>query len=605
MDASELRKKYLEFFRSKGHKVIPGASLIPVNDPTVLFTTAGMHPLVPFILGEKHPAGKRLANVQKCVRTADIDEVGDDVHLTFFEMLGNWSLGDYWKKEAIEWSFEFLTKRLGIPVGKLAVSCFAGDGEVPKDTESAHAWEDLGIPPERVYFFGRQDNWWGPAGETGPCGPDTEMFYWTGNGEPLPLTTGDNKSGWVEIWNDVFMEYNKTSEGKYEPLKQKNVDTGMGVERTIAALNGLDNVYETELFKPLIKKIEEISSQKYEGENSRLFRIISDHLKASTFILAEGIEPSNVERGYVLRRLIRRTVRYGKQLGIKDNFTFKAAQSVMEIYRDVYPEVKEMEDFIKEQLVREEDKFGETLEKGLKELEKLFRIGSIERVISGQKLKTFNRVDAKKAFYIYQTYGFPLEMIQEELAKRLLFVDEEEFNEELQKHQELSRAGSEQKFKGGLADHSEAVIKYHTAAHLMLAALRQVLGPEVFQKGSNMTAERLRFDFSHPEKMTEMEIKEVEDIVNQKIKENLPVKMKEMTLEEAKKEGAMGVFETRYGEQVKVYAIGDHSTDSGKVFSKEICGGPHVQNTGIIGKFKIVKEEASSAGVRRIKAILE
>ncbi len=617
MDSSELRKKYLDFFKSKGHAVIPGASLIPVNDPTVLFTTAGMHPLVPYLLGEKHPAGKRLVDVQKCVRTGDIDDVGDRWHLTFFEMLGNWSLGDpdapdgvgagYWKKEAIEWSFEFLTKKehLGIPSGILSVTVFAGDKDAPRDEESAAIWQKVGIPKERIYYLPKRDNWWGPAGLTGPCGPCTEMFYDTGR----PKCSENCRPGcacgkFVEVWNDVFMEYEKKVKGQkhaphrnevsgagskvksdeeveYEfvPLKQKNVDTGMGIERTLAVLNGYNNVYEIELLKPLIKKMEEISGRKYQDENIRPFRIIADHVRAAVFILAEGLEPSNVERGYVLRRLIRRAVRYGKQSGIKEAFTSKAAQAVIDIYKDIYPELRDRKDFIEEQLTREEGKFGETLEKGLKQFEKK------------------EKISGKDAFDLYQTYGFPLEMTVELAKEKGIAVDKEEFDRELKKHQETSRASAEQKFKGGLADHSEEVVKYHTAAHLMLAALRQTLGEHVVQKGSNITAERLRFDFSHPEKLTPEQIKTVEDIVNRQIEKDLPVKMEEMTLEEAKKENAMGVFEARYGERVKVYSIGD--------FSKEICGGPHAQNTGILGKFKIAKEEASSAGVRRIKAILE
>ncbi len=621
MNSDELRKKFLEFFREKEHAIIPGASLIPEHDPTVLFTTAGMHPLVPYLLGEKHPAGKRLVDVQKCIRTGDIDSVGGPWHLTFFEMLGNWSLGDYWKKEAIEWSLEFLTgkKWLRIPKEKLSVTVFEGNEDAPCDEESAEVWQSLGIPKERVFYFSKKDNWWGPAGQTGPCGPCTEMFYDTGkpacNASRSDAGREKCKPGcpcgkYSEIWNDVFMEYNKTSDGRFEPLKQKNVDTGMGVERTTAILNGYDNVYEIELFKPIILEIKKIAkipdysadsfdklynpgqlvSKEIEGlkekaEKERAVRIISDHIKAATFILAEGVEPSNVERGYVLRRLIRRAVRYGKQLGISNIFTFKVAKVVIEIYKDIYPELKENKNFIEEQLVREEEKFVKTLERGLKELK------------NGENL-----------FLLFSTYGFPLEMSLEELDKRGIEYDKEkikrEFEEELKKHQELSRTATVGTFKSGLADHSEQVIKYHTAAHLMLAALRKVLGEHVSQKGSNITAERLRFDFSHSEKMTPEQIKQVEDLVNEKISQNLPVKMEEMRLEEAKKQGATGVFESKYGEKVKVYTI-DPLTGSGSAFSREICGGPHAERTGILGKFKILKEESSSAGVRRIKAVLE
>ena len=637
MSSEEIRQSFLEFFKKKGHKIVPSSSLIPLEtDPTVLFTTAGMHPLVPYLLGEKHPAGKRLANIQKCIRTGDIDEVGDDVHLTFFEMLGNWSLGDYFKKEAIEWSFEFLTKHLNIPLEKLAVSCFAGDDEVPRDEESAKIWELQGIPKERIYFLGRDDNWWGPAGQTGPCGPCTEMFYWVGKGELSDLVTGDNKEGWVEIWNDVFMEYNKISEGKFVPLSQKNVDTGMGMERTLAVLNGFDNIYDTELFVPIVKKIEEISGKKY-GESdgvTRAMRIVADHLKAATFLLAEGLEPSNVERGYVLRRLIRRAVRYEKQLGINDIFTFKIAEVVVDIYKAIYPEVDKNKAFITNQLIQEEEKFAKTLAEGIKKAKKIIeqktpivpeKFRQImqtpnKREIIAQVLLDLREnkdsraylkfpipltlkeisqatITAKEAFDLYQSFGFHQDMMLELAQENNLFVDRFGFRQELEKHQKLSRAGAEQKFKGGLADHSEQTIKYHTAAHLMLAALRKVLGEHVVQKGSNITSERLRFDFSHSEKVTPEQIKQIEDMVNEKIRENLPVEMQEMTLEEAKAQNATGVFEHKYGEQVKVYSIGD--------FSKEICGGPHVQKTGELGHFKIVKEEASSSGVRRIKAVLD
>ena len=625
MTANELREKYLNFFKERDHAIIPSASLIPEHDPTVLFTTAGMHPLTSFLLGEKHPGGKRLVNVQKCIRTGDIDDVGDSWHLTFFEMLGNWSLGDYWKKEAIEWSFEFLTGRdyLGISSEKLSVTVFAGDpsinsGQATRDEESAKIWESLGIPKERIFYLSKEENWWGPAGQTGPCGPCSEMFYDTGKEKCGSDCKPGCKCGkYAEIWNDVFMEFNKTAEGKFEQLKQKNVDTGMGVERTIAVLDGFDNVYDTELFKPLIKKIEEISNKKYEGENIKTFRIIADHLKAATFILAEGVEPSNVERGYVLRRLIRRAVRYGKQLGINDIFTFKIANVVIEMYRDVYLELSSNRMFIEEQLVREEEKFTNTLEKGLKVLEKM----KPKKTISFLSKSFFTEygLSGDVLFNLYSTYGFPIEMSLEEIKKLYqeynreqgvsiteLTKDDEnrilqQFHESLKKHQELSRAGAEQKFKGGLADHSEHVVKYHTAAHLMLAALRQVLGSHVTQKGSNITAERLRFDFSHPQKLTLEQIKQVEDLVNQTIVRDLPVKMEEMSLDEAKEQGAMGVFESRYGEKVKVYTI----AENGKIFSKEICGGPHVEKIGQLGHFKILKEESVSAGARRIKAVLE
>ncbi|HOD96974.1 MAG TPA: alanine--tRNA ligase [Candidatus Paceibacterota bacterium] len=591
MTANELREKYLNFFEERGHKRLPSAPLIPENDPTVLFTTAGMHPLIPFLMGEKHPAGQRLCDVQKCLRTDDIDEVGDIAHLTFFEMLGNWSLGDYFKKEAIEWSYEFLTslKWLGLEKEKLAVSCFGGDDVVPKDEESAQLWQNVGIPKERIAFLGRKENWWGPIGETGPCGPDTEMFYWVGR-DGAPKIFNPQDPNWVEIWNDVFMTYNKTKEGKYEILQQKNVDTGMGLERTLAVINHLSSVFETELFVPIIKKIEEISNKKY-GDFSKEFRIIADHLKASIFLLAERLEPSNVERGYILRRLIRRAIRFGRLLDIKDFFAFKLIEPVLAIYGETYPELNENKDFIEEQLVREEEKFSKTLSKGLSLFEKL-----------AQNKK---QISSKEAFDLYQSYGFPLELIKELAKEKNIEVDVIGFEEEFKKHQELSRTASAGMFKGGLASHSEKAIKYHTATHLLHKALQEVLGEEVKQEGSNINEERLRFDFSCSKKLTPEQLKKVEEIVNQKIKENLPVIMKEMKLEEAKKIGAIGLFNEKYGDRVKVYFIGRLEDGLENAYSKEICGGPHVTNTNVLGHFKIIKEEAVSQGVRRIKAILE
>ena len=588
MDSSQLRKKFLDFFKKNGHVIIPGASLVPINDPTVLFTTAGMHPLVPFLTGERHPGGKRLANVQKCVRTGDIDSVGDCWHLTFFEMLGNWSLGDYWKREAINWSFEFLTakKYLNIPVEKLSVTVFIGDSDAPKDEESALIWRQLRIPEQRIYFLPKADNWWGPAGQTGPCGPCTEMFYDTGKEKCSPACQPGCFCGkYAEIWNDVFMEFNKTKTGQYEPLKQKNVDTGMGVERTIAILNGYNNVYETELFLPIIKKIEELALIKYQSQPLN-YRVIADHLKAAIFILSEGVEPSNIERGYVLRRLIRRSLRHARKIGIKGVFSFKIIEPLIEIYKNVYPELKKNRDFIKEQLVREEEKFSKTLERGLKEFENI----KVSPIISGQD-----------AFNLYQTYGFPIEMTEELAKEKNLKVDLDGFKKELEKHQELSRQARVGIFKGGLADASFETTKLHTAAHLMLAGLRKVLGNDVYQKGSNITAERLRFDFSYKEKMTKDQIKKVEDFVNEAIEKDLPVKCEEMSLALAKEVGAMGVFEAKYGKMVKVYTIGKDND----IISREICGGPHVERTGVLGRFKIEKEESSSAGVRRIRAILQ
>jgi alanyl-tRNA synthetase len=580
MKSSQLREKYLEFFKSRGHKIIPSASLIPENDPTVLFTTAGMHPLIPYFLGQKHPEGTRLVDVQKCFRTVDIDDVGDDTHNTFFEMLGNWSLGDYWKNEAIKWSFEFITKELKIPLERFAVSCFAGDKDAPKDEESAKIWQSLGIKKERIAFLSKEDNWWGPAGKTGPCGPDTEMFYWKLNSIPAPEIFDAKDKNWVEIWNNVFMEYIKNKDGKYSLSPQKNVDTGMGMERTLSVLNGKENSYETDLFLPILKKIEELTDKKSQ-ENKKSFRIIADHAKSSIFLIAAGVEPSNVGRGYILRRLIRRMIRHGKKIGIKENFFSEIYSEVVKIYNGFYQEIEKKE-FILSEFNKEEEKFESTLEKGLKEFEKL------------------NNISGKDAFDLYQTYGFPIEVTEELAKEKGININIDEFKKELERHQDLSRTASAGMFKGGLADNSEQTTKLHTTAHLMLAGLRKVLDNNVFQKGSNITAERLRFDFSHKEKMTGEQIKDVENFVNDIIKKDLPVLAEQMPIEKAKETGAMGVFESKYGQMVKVYTI----KDGENVISREICGGPHVEHTGVLGHFKIQKEESSSSGVRRIKAIL-
>ncbi|MDO8551565.1 MAG: alanine--tRNA ligase [bacterium] len=590
MTSQELKKLYLDFFVSKGHKILPNVSLVPENDPTALFISAGMHPLVPYLIGENHPQGKRLVSVQKCLRTDDIDEVGDKVHHTFFEMLGNWSLGDlaspdggqggYWKKEAIEWSFEFLTSKefLGIKKEKLAVSVFAGDGDAPFDQESYDVWKSLGILEERITRLPKENNWWGPVGETGPTGPDTEMFVWTGSGD-APAKFDSEDSNWVEIWNDVFMQYNKTKEGKYEPLKQKNVDTGMGVERTLAVLNGLDDDYKTDLFWPIVQKIEEISGKKYE-ESSREFRIIADHLRASVFLVYDGVETLNKGRGYILRRLIRRAIVQTTILNIVDvdDLIRDIILAFRRIMSPVYQELKDKEVEIIKKIQNEAGKFNPVVTRGLKEFNKI------------------EKLDGVAAFNLFQTYGFPWELTLE-LAKEkgIEVINKEDFEKEFEKHQELSRSASAGMFKGGL-DHSEKVTKYHTSTHLLQAALRQVLGDHVQQKGSNLTSERLRFDFSHPQKMDENQIKQVEDLVNQKIDENLPITMKIMTLDEAKNKGALAFFSQKYEDKVKVYSIGD--------FSKEVCGGPHVDFTGKLGRFKIIKEEAAGAGVRRLYATL-
>ena len=575
MKSIDLRKKFLDFFKENEHAIITPASLIPENDPTVLFTTAGMHPLVPFLMGEKHPAGDKLVNIQPCLRTGDIDEVGDSYHHTFFEMMGSWSLGDYFKKEAIEMSLEFLTSKkwMGIDKENLAISIFAGDADAKKDEESKDIWLNSDTSPERIKELGKKDNWWGPAGETGPCGPDTEMFYWIGE-KPAPKEFDPEDKKWVEIWNDVFMEYYKDKDG-YKPLSQKNVDTGMGFERMLAALNGLDDNYKTDVFLPIIEKIEELSGKKYE-DYTKEFRIISDHIKASIFIIGDkrGIEPSNLGQGYIIRRLIRRAVRYAKVLGLPEDFYVSLIKETVKIYKDTYSEIKDKESDIILIIKEEIEKFEKALEQGLKEFQK-----------------------GTDPFVLYSTYGFPIELTEELAKEKGIKIDKEKFEKEFKKHQELSRTASAGMFKGGLADEGEKVIKYHTATHLLLAALRKVLGDHVSQKGSNINAERSRFDFSHPQKMTEEEIKKVEDLVNEKIKDNLSVTCEEISLEEAKKQGATGVFESKYGEKVKVYSIGD--------FSKEICGGPHIKKTGELGKFKIIKEESSSSGIRRIKSILQ
>ncbi|MDD5222132.1 MAG: alanine--tRNA ligase, partial [Patescibacteria group bacterium] len=604
MGSQQVRQKFLDFFKEKGHAIIPSASLIPENDPTVLFTTAGMHPLVPFLLGEKHPAGNKLADVQICLRTDDIDEVGDEAHHTFFEMLGNWSLGSYWKDDAIKWSFEFLTSKkwLGLEKEKIGITIFAGDKDAPLDEETKKIWLSLGISENKIKPLPKKDNWWGPAGQTGPCGPDTEMFYWTG-GAPVPEFDPKDKR-WVEIWNDVFMQYFKNMDGVYESLKQKNVDTGMGLERTVAVINGLDDNYKTDLFWPIIKKIEELSGKKYE-DNKRMFRIIADHIKAATFIIGDknSVEPSNLGRGYVARRLIRRAIRCGRQLGMKFVFTFKIAEEVIKIYQDIYPELRKNKDLIINQLVKEEEKFGKTLEKGIQEIRKIkdWLGHNFKNNSSSEEKINIAKELGLKLFFIYQSYGFPLELSVEELDlwgprtplgdrftnEKYWLIDEgsniEEyiriaFNEEFKQHQELSRTASAGMFKGGLADGGEKSARYHTATHLLLAALRQVLGDHVYQRGSNINAERLRFDFSHPEKMTEEQLKKIEEIINQKIEENIPVVCQEMSLEEARKKNMMGIFENKYGDKVKTYTIAE--------FSREICGGPHASCTGELGHFK-------------------
>jgi len=588
--SNQLRAQYLEFFHGHGHAVIRSASLIPDNDPTVLFTTAGMHPLVPYLMGATHPQGKRLTDVQKCVRTGDIDEVGDATHCTFFEMLGNWSLGDYFRIESIGWSYEFLTAVLKINPDRLAVSVFAGDADAPRDEVSADAWFSHGIPRSRIFYLPKKNNWWGPAGLTGPCGPDTEIFIV----RDVPYCSPEcspacNCGKYVEIWNNVFMEYNKQADGSYLPLSQKNVDTGMGLERTVAMLNGNQSVYEIDVFAPVMAQLTAKSTAALsDAEATRAKRIIADHVRTATFMLGDekGVTPSNVDQGYILRRLIRRALRFVRKLELDPSVLTEAAASYIDTYKDVYTELLANKEKVLEELRLEIDKFSLTLQQGLKEFEKL------------RQYIQNNRISGKAAFRLYDTFGFPIEMTAELAADAGISVDMEGYEECFKEHQLKSQAGAEQKFKGGLADHTEETAKLHTATHLLLASLKKVLSDDsIQQKGSNITAERLRFDFNFPRPMTDEEIKDVESAVNGAIQAKSPITCDEMTLEDAKKSGATGVFESKYHEIVKVYTMGG--------YSKEICGGPHANNTGDLGGFEIVKEQSSSSGIRRIKAILK
>ena len=592
LTSSELRKLYLEFFQSKGHAVISSASLIPENDPTVLFTTAGMHPLVPYLMGQKHPEGRRLVDVQKCVRTGDIDEVGDTSHCTFFEMLGNWSLGDYFKKEAIAYAWEFLTSEqwLGIPKEKLSFTCFEGDKDAPRDTAAHDRWVEMGVDPSHIFYLPKKHNWWGPAGQTGPCGPDTEIFYDTGK-EPCgpDCHAGCDCGKYLEIWNNVFMEYNKVADGVFLPLEQKNVDTGMGLDRTVATLQGVESIYDTDAFSGILSVISDLSGKHYKDspETVRAFRIIADHIRCATFLLGDqrGVTPSNVDQGYILRRLIRRSIRFATQLGIPDGKLSDIAVAVIDQYGSFYPELVENRNKIISELDKEQQRFTNALKKGTREFESL--VSKMEGTqISGQD-----------AFHLYDTFGFPIEFTVELAQEKGLTIDMDGFKAAFEAHQEKSHAGAEQRFKSGLADNSEATVALHTATHLLQAGLRKVLNDDsVSQKGSNITPERLRFDFSFPRKVTPEELKEVEDFVNEAIAADVPVTCEEMTVSEAKSAGAIGLFESRYGSKVTVYTVPG--------YSKEICAGPHVAHTGELGRFKIKKEEASSAGVRRIKAVL-
>ena len=586
MKQVNLKDLYINFFVGKGHVQIPSAPVVPENDPSVLFNTAGMHPLVPYLMGQKHPLGTRLCDYQKCIRTNDLEEIGDKTHHTFFEMLGNWSLGDYFKKEAISWSFEFLTSVLNIPVEKLAVTVFKGDETIPRDEESANTWKSLGIPEERISYLGKDDNFW-IAGEVGPCGPDTEIFYWRSEDE-VPVKHDPEDERWVEIWNNVFMQYEKHPDGTITDLPKRNVDTGMGVERTVAILEGVDDNYLTSIWKDVIDKIEEMSNTTY-AENAKSIRIIADHIRTAVFIAGDnsGIKPSNTDQGYILRRLIRRMIRHAKKIGIdlESGFERTLALMIIEKYEKYYEELSKNKEVILDVLTNELNKFNKTLEKGLREFEK---------IVSNLDSKVLNK---DLAFKLYDTYGFPLELTVELAEEKGIEVDKEGFNEKFKEHQEKSRAGSEQRFKGGLAGNSEIETKYHTATHLLNAALKQVIDKSIHQRGSNITTERMRFDFNCDHKLTDEEKQRVEDLVNEWIKESIPVTVAEMSKEEAVASGAECMFIEKYPDVVTVYTIGD--------VSKELCGGPHVKNTSELGHFKIKKEEASSAGVRRIKAILE
>ncbi|MBR1638500.1 MAG: alanine--tRNA ligase [Treponema sp.] len=599
MNANELRSKYIEFFKSKNHVEISGQSLIPENDPSVLFTMAGMHPLVPYLLGEKHPAGTRLTDYQKCIRTGDIEEVGDPSHLTCFEMLGNWSLGDYFKKESIAFSYEFLTSKewLGLDPKKISVTVFAGDENAPRDEEAAGYWKENGMPEDKIAYLPASDNWWA-AGPTGPCGPDTEIFYWVGEGlPPVGSNKGTDSANWMEIWNNVFMQYNRVDEKTLLPLEKKNVDTGMGLERTNCILQGKTSVYLTEVFQPIIKTIENLSGYKYgtDEEKDKSVRIIADHTRSSVFILGDqrGVTPDRVGAGYVLRRLIRRAVRHGMKLGIEKDFMAEVAATVIENFKGPYPELEQNREKVYKELTAEEAKFRHTLTKGEAEFQKLLPnlMKNPKKIISG-----------KVAYNLYETYGYPLELTQELGAEHGFTVDVEGFKEAERKHQEASKTVDAGAAKGGLAEQSEITTKYHTATHLLQQALVNVLGDQVAQKGSNINNERMRFDFTFERPMTKEEIQKVEDIVNEKIKEDLPVTMEVMPLSQAQAEGARALFTNKYGEDVKVYTIGRDAKNDW--FSKEVCGGPHVQHTAQIGEFKIQKEQSSSAGVRRIRAVI-
>ena len=593
MTGDELRQSFLSFFAERGHAIIPSAPLVPENDPTALFMSAGMQPLVPYLLGEAHPQGRRLTNVQKCLRTDDIEEVGDVSHNTFFEMLGFWSLGDYWKADSLRWTLEWFTRVLGLDQERISVTVFAGDEDAPRDDEAAQVWLSLGIPQERIYYLPKKDNWWGPAGKTGPCGPDSELFYDTGRPKHGPdCQPGCGCGKYIEIGNNVFMQYNKTAEGAYEPLAQRNIDVGLGLERILCMLNGVEDVYTTDLFTPIVQRIRSLRPEQRQlalapEEEQRQTRIIADHLRAATFIIADGVTPSNVEQGYICRRLIRRAVRSGHELGLPNNFTAQVGQAVLERYGSIYPELAQRRETILSELAREEERFGQTLQRGLREFEKLEE---------GLRQKGENVIPGEAVFRLFDTFGFPPTLTAEVGRERGLTADLEGFNVLFKQHQERSRAANEGKFAGGLADHSERTTQFHTATHLLQQALRDVLGPQVHQMGSNITQERLRFDFSHPRRLTPDEIRQVEEIVNRQIERDLRTHMEVMPLQQALDSGALAFFGERYGDLVKVYSIGD--------YSKEVCGGPHVEHTAGMGRFKIIKAESIGQGVQRIRADL-
>ncbi len=583
MNSRDLRELYIAFFAERGHARIGSAPLVPEHDSSVLFTTAGMHPLVPFLLGAPHPSGRRLVSVQPCLRTNDIEEVGDDRHMTFFEMLGNWSLGDYWKDESIRMSYTFLVERLGLDPARLAVTCFAGDADAPRDEESAAIWRALGIPEQRITFLPKEDNWWGPAGETGPCGPDTEIFYDLEPGGPPGETPASNPARFREVWNNVFMEYERLADGSYRRLEQRNVDTGFGLERVLPILQGVPSAYETDVFAPIVEAIRRLAAR----HEPFAERVVADHVRAATMLLAEGVRPGRTDQAYVARRLIRRAIRYGRELGIERPFLTDVAEAFIPTLSDTYPALEQRRGEALALLAEEEARFGRTLARGEREFER----AAAEAARRGE-----SRLPGAEIFHLYETYGFPAELTAELAARRGLEVDMAGFEEAFARHQEESRRGAAGRFRGGLAERAPETTKLHTATHLLHAALRQVLGPHVEQRGSNITTERLRFDFSHGERLTPEQLAAVEALVNEQIAADLPVTCEEMSLPEARERGALGLFEERYGERVRVYAIGE--------FSVEVCGGPHVERTGELGRFRIVKEESVGAGVRRVRAVL-